>query len=396
MTSSTAGTAGGRPQIVRLTAGKAVANTAFRWIPFFLPTLVVAFGTTTTTLTTILGVGEMAGLVTLLAGRHLDRGRERVMMTAAMGAVAVSALIALSGSVVVFAASFFLLVLGVSFYTVSGHAYLSRRVPFAQRSRVIGLFEVSWALALLVGAPLVAVLIAVFGWRGPFVALAVASGAMVVLISRPGDPSVPTDDAISPSGAFRLERQAVVLIAASAATALAGLTVIVIAGTWLDDRLGVSTGGVGLVAMAFGAAELLASTSSAAFADRFGKLPSTRLALIAVLIGLVVMTQAGSSLVFGVAGLLVFFLGFEYAIVTSFSIVSESMPSARGRALAANNGVGTLVRGAGAAASGVLYESFGINGPAVVSAVGAVLAIGLLTVGSRGSVGAADRAAAGR
>ena len=387
---------GGRPQIVRLTVGKAVANTAFRWIPFFLPTLVVAFDTTTTALTTIIGVGEMAGLATLLAGRHLDLDRERVIMTAAMAVVGLSSLLALSGSVVLFAISFFLLILGVAFYTVSGHVYLSRRVPFANRGRAIGLFEVSWALALLVGAPVVALLIGAFGWRGPFLAVAIAAAAVVVLISRPGDTSVPTEDAIRPTGKVRLEPQAIVLIAASAATALAGLTVIVIAGTWLDDRLGVSTGGIGLVAMAFGAAELAASTSSAAFADRFGKLASTRAALLAVLIGLAIMTQAGSSLAVGVAGLVVFFLGFEYAIVTSFSIVSESMPAARGRALAANNGVGTLVRGAGAAASGLLYERFGIEGPATVSIVGALLAIVLLTVGARSAVGAADRAAAQR
>jgi predicted MFS family arabinose efflux permease len=384
---------GGRPQIVRLTAGKGVANTALRWIPFFLPTLVVAFATTTTTLTTILGVGEMAGLATLFVGRYLDAGRERVFMTAAMAAVGLSAVIALSGSIGLFAASFLLLILGVSLYTVSGHTYLSRRVPFAQRGRAIGLFEISWASALLIGAPIIAVLIERFGWRGPFVALAIACAAMAIWISRPGDTSVPTEDSIQPTTTVRLDRHAWVLVAASATIATGGLTTIVIAGTWLDDQLGVSTGGVGLVAMAFGAAELAASVGSASFADRAGKLPSTRLALVAVLVGLVVMTQAGSSLLIGVTGLLVFFVGFEYAIVTSFSIVSESMPKARGRVLAVNNGVGTLARGMGTVSSGVLYARYGIAGPAAVSIVAVVVAIALLTVAGNSEVGAADRAA---
>ncbi|MGK0227233.1 MAG: hypothetical protein ACI8XD_002058, partial [Thermoproteota archaeon] len=65
----------GRAQLVRLTAAKAVLNTALRWMPFFLPTLAGAFGTTTAKLTTVLGVGETAGLSTLLLGRQLDRGR---------------------------------------------------------------------------------------------------------------------------------------------------------------------------------------------------------------------------------------------------------------------------------------------------------------------------------
>ena len=385
---------GGRPQIVRLTAGKAVVNTALRWIPFFLPTLVVAYSTTTTTMTTILGVGEMAGLVVLFAGRQLDRGHERRFMSAAMAAVGVSAMIALSGSAELFALSFLVLVLGVSLFTVSGHTYLSRRVPFAKRGRAIGLFEISWASALLIGAPIIAVLIELFGWRGPFVAIAIACAAMAILISRPGDTSLPTDDATQDAPPARLGQQAWVLVAASSAIATAGLTTLVIAGTWLDDRLGVSTGGIGLVAMAFGAAELAASLGSAAFADRAGKLRSTRLALVTVLVGLALMTQAGSSLLIGASGLFIFFLGFEYAIVTSFSIVSESMPSARGRVLAVNNSIGTLARGMGTVSAGLLYSEFGIRGPAGVSVVAALLAIVLLTIGGRSDVAAADRAVA--
>ena len=177
---------------------------------------------------------------------------------------------------------------------------------------------------------------------------------------------------------------------ASAATAVTGLTTIVIAGTWLDDALGVSTGGVGLVAMAFGAAELVASTSSAAVADRIGPNLATRITLAMAVAGLLVMTQAGTSLLIGASGLFLFFVGFEFAIVTSFSIVSESMPAARGRVLATNVAVGTLFRGVGVMASGTLYAAFGVGGPAGVSLISAVVAIGLL------AVAASPRAAAAR
>ncbi len=98
------------------------------------------------------------------------------------------------------------------------------------------------------------------------------------------------------------------------------------------------------------------------------------------LAGLVVMTQAGSSLAVGAMGLLLFFLGFEFAIVTSFAIVSEAMPAAKGRVLATNTAVGTVFRGAGVMSSGTLYESFGIVGPATVSIIGAMLAIALLAL----------------
>ncbi len=379
----------GRSELARLTAGKGIANTALRWIPFFLPILALAFSATTEQLTTILGFGEMAGLCALLIGRQLDAGRENIVMTGALVLVACSGLLALSGSLPVFALSFFVLIVGVSLYTVAGHTYLSRRVPFQRRGRVIGLFETSWASALLIGAPLIALLINAVGWRGPFVAIAILSSIMAVVVSRTTDATGSTKNPRGSTERRRLTGDAWRLVFASAAIAMAGLTTIVIAGTWLDDRLGVSTGGIGAVAMAFGLAELTSSVSSAAFSDRVGKTVSTRAALAFVLVGLAVMTQADGSLAIGIIGLLCFFVGFEYAIVTSFAIVSEAMPEARGQALAANTAVGTVARGTGTVASGYLYASFGISGPAALSATAAVVAVILLTRHGRSDIGIA-------
>jgi DHA1 family inner membrane transport protein len=373
----------GRAQFVRLTAAKAVLNTALRWAPFFLPTLAGAFGTTAAKLTTVLGLGETAGLSTLLIGRQLDSGRERTIMVAALGLAAVSSLGALTGNFWVFAASYVALVIGASAFTVSGHAFLSRRVPFERRARTIGVFETSWALALLVGAPSIALLINVFGWRAPFLVLAALLAIMSLVVGLGRDDSVPLDDANAPLVRQPLTTDAWILIGASAAIAMTGLTTIVIAGTWLDEALGVSTGGIGLVAMAFGAAEITASSSSAAFADRAGPIHSTRVALILAIVGLLVMTQAGSSLLIGALGLLLFFLGFEFSIVTSFSIVSEAMPQARGRALAANSAVGTAARGIGIVMSGLLYQAYGINGPIAISVSAAVVGLALLSIGLR-------------
>ena len=82
-----------------------------------------------------------------------------------------------------------MLVLGVSNYTVAGHTWISHRVAYRWRARSFGFFEMSWAFALLVGAPIVAALINQFGWRGPFVALAIAAAvaALVVAWRVPND-----------------------------------------------------------------------------------------------------------------------------------------------------------------------------------------------------------------
>jgi len=364
-----------RPTLIRLTGAKSIANTALRWIPPFLPTLERAFGATTTQLTTVIGASELAGLSTIAAGRHLDRGNERAVMVGAMGLVAASSVVALGGSILTFAIAFVLLILGVANFTVAGHAWISDQVDYRWRARSIGLFEVSWALGLLLGAPLVAVLINLFGWRGPFVFLAIAASAAAVMVAltlpapdparRRAGPAQPT----LRDGLRVVTPRAWATLVGSATMAMAGLSIFVISGSWLDDAFGVSTGGIGAVAMAFGAMELVSSLGSATFADRLGKLRSTLAGLIVLAAGLVIMLAAGDRLALGVVGLLVLLLGFEYGFVTSLSLVSEAMPEARGTTLALANAVGTVARAVGAIVGGWLYGRYGIEGTAALSGV---------------------------
>jgi DHA1 family inner membrane transport protein len=372
--------------LARLTGAKAVANTALRWIPPFLPTLEKAFGVSTTQLTTVIGVGEFAGLSTIAVGKHLDHGRERLVMVSALGLVSASSIIALGGSITTFAIAFVVLILGVSNFTVAGHAWISQRVDYRWRARSIGLFETSWAFALLIGAPIIALLITVFGWRGPFVALAIASAASAVVVAT--TLPVARQTALTESdeigdvseqdvGAPRqpLTKRAWLVVFGSALMATAGLSVFVISGSWLHDAFGVSTAGIGFAAMAFGGIELLASTSTAAFADRLGKLRSTIAGLVTLVVGLAIMLSSNGHLAVGMVGLLIFLLGFEYGFVTSLSLTSEAMPEARGTTLALSNAVGTVARGAGAIISGWLYGLHGIAGTASLSACAAAVAL---------------------
>jgi MFS transporter, DHA1 family, inner membrane transport protein len=380
--------------LVRLTGAKTVVNTALRWIPPFLPTLERAFGASTSQLTTVLGVGEVAGFSTVAVGAQLDRGRERLVMVVSMLLVAASCVIALAGSLTAFAVAFFVLVLGVSNFTVAGQTWISHRVEYRQRARALGLFETSWAVALLAGAPAIAILINVFGWRGPFVALAVAAGigAVVVAIALPRhipviqparDIAVPGTATTATAAKASITPRAWLVMIGSAATAMAGLSVFVISGSWLDDAFGVSTGGVGIVAMAFGGMELVASLTSAALADSLGKMRSTLSGLVVLILGLTVMVSAGDRLAVGVAGLLVFLLGFEFAFVTSLSLVSEAMPDARGTTLAMSNAVGTVARATGAIFGGWLFGAHGVAGTAALAASAAITALVCLVVSRR-------------
>ena len=363
--------------LLRLTVAKAVANTALRWVPPFLPVLERAFGASTGQMTTVLGLGEMSGLSTAAVGGQLDRGRERAVMALSLLAVAVSSLVSLVGTTFGFAVGFVLVVLGVANCTVAGHAYLSHRVTYAERGRAIGLYETSWAFALLIGAPIIAGLIAVFGWRGPYVALALGATVMAAMIWRSGEaarpPSRPSDPPPTP-GLRAITPSAWAVIVGSALLAMAGLSVFAISGVWLDEAFGVSTGGLGAVAMGFGAVELVASTGSAGFVDHLGKLRSTLGGIALMFAGQVVMAGADETLWVGVIGLLLFLFGFEFAFVTSLSLVTEAMPAARGTTIAASNAVGTVARGSGTIASGWLFGIHGVEGTLTLSSFAAAAA----------------------
>ncbi len=378
--------------LARLTGAKTVANVALRWIPLFLPTLERAFQATTAQLTTVLGVGELAGMSTVVVGRHLDRGRERAVMVISLVVIAASALVALVGNIAAFAVATFLLVLGVANLTVAGQAWIAHRVDYRWRARSIGFFETSWAIAMLVGAPLIALVINGFGWRAPFIAVAIASLATAAMVRLTVSPSGPppriATTPVVPSATLSAAHDGGITMAAwfvmvgSALTAMAGLSVFVISGSWLDNEFGVSTGGIGIVAIAFGATELTASLSVATFADRVGKLRSTLAGLATLVVGLMMMVAA-SELWLGIAGIVVFLLGFEFGFVTSLSLVSEAMPTARGATIAISNGVGTIARAIAAIGSGWLYSRYGVAGTGALSAAAAVLAAVCLLVSRR-------------
>jgi predicted MFS family arabinose efflux permease len=369
-------TSAARPRTLRtelgvLTAAKIVSNTALRWVGPFLPTLERAFSTTTGTLTGVMGVSELAGLSTIATGRVLDRGYERRVFTLGLVAVGISSLVALVGTVASFAVAFVLLILGVGNLTVAGHTWIGHRVAFSARGRAIGVFETSWAIALLIGAPILAVLIDKFGWRAPFVALAVASfaaaGAVVAFVGvgwshESRDPDLRHEP---------LPGSAWFPILASAATAAAGLGTFVVSGAWLDDAYGVSTGGLGVVAAGFGAVELASSSAVALFGDRIGSRRSVLVGLCGLLVGVGVMSRAGTSQPVAIVGLLVFLAGFEFAFVSSLTLVTEAAPQTRGRAIGIGNACGTIARAAAVVTSGQLYEAFGMGGSLALATVAA-------------------------
>jgi len=372
--------------LVAMTGAKSTSNLALRWIGPFLPTLERAFGASTGTLTGIIGAAELSGLSTSLVGRVLDRGRHRLVIGGGLLLASASSVVALGGSVWTFAVAMVLLVIGVANLTVAGLAYIGDRVPYERRGRAIGIFETSWAIALLAGAPILALVIETGGWRAAYITLAVLTsiGAFVVWRMVPGvpAPTAPSEAGPGTGGTRRrrLPASAWAPILTSAFLAAAGLSMFVVTGVWLEDRHGLAIGGLGLVATAMGAVELVSSSGVAAFADRIGLRRSVAGGASLLGCGIAVIAVSGDSTLLAVIGLLTLVAGFEFGFVSSLSVMSEAAPEARGTALAVGNAVGTLSRSTALVASGQLYDAFGVSGSLGLTAValtGAGIALSL-------------------
>lgn len=374
-------------QLVTLTASKSTSNLALRWVTAFLPTLERAFSTTTGTITGILGLAELGGLTTPLVGKTLDRGRHRLVFVISLLLVSASSVIALGGSIITFGIAMALLIVGVSNLTVAGLAFIGDRVSYSSRGRAIGIYETSWALSLLVGAPVLAYLIERFGWQAAYVALAVltsvAALATLRLLPTPGRADSSTSGAISGG----LPRNAWPPLIASAGVAGAGISIFVVSGAWLSDDYGLNVAGLGAIATAMGAAELASSSSVALLADRIGIRRSVAIGGVFLGFGLVIILLSGNSVVVALIGLLVLVMGFEYGFVSSLSLMTEAAPHARGTALAVGNALGTITRASLIVLSGQCYERFGIVGTATVSASALTVAGVALTIDRRRPVG---------
>ena len=205
-------------------------------------------------------------------------------------------------------------------FDVSSQAYLADRVPYDKRGRVMGIFELTWAGGLLVGAPLAGWMIRTWGWRSPFwlFGALVAIGALA--LGRLLDKD--TGDVHGAEGRLRLDRASAALLVVSALYAMAAELMFVVLGAWLEDSFGLSLVAAGGIAVFIGLAELTGEGTVTAFSDRLGKRRSVFAGILTAAFGFAVFAVSNDSLAGGVAPIMLAYFGFELAIVSSIPYAS--------------------------------------------------------------------------
>ena len=358
-----------RASLAYLAGLRLIINTAARFVSFFLPAISRGLGISLAQAGDLISIRWAAGLPTPFLVAAMSRGRpRRNMIGLGLGLFAFGSLVTAATSVYVGAVVGFIM-MGVAkpLFDVSSQAYLSDRVPYDKRGRVLGIFELTWAGGLLVGAPLAGGMIRSTGWRSPFWLLGglLAVGALLIARFLESD----TGDLHGSDGKLRLDRPSAAFLVVAALYAMAAELMFVVLGAWLEDSYGLSLVAAGGIAVFIGLAELSGEATMAAFADRIGKRRSVFVGILVAGLGFALFAAVNNTLVGGVAAVMVAYFGFELAIVSGVPYASEIHPHARARFLAWMVVGWSVGRTLGSAVGPRLYIESGIATAAVVAAL---------------------------
>ncbi|HDQ71386.1 MAG TPA: MFS transporter, partial [Chloroflexi bacterium] len=314
---------------------RTTVNTPFRIIYPFLPSIARGLG---------VSLAAAGGLVTLrligymsapFLGPLADRyGRRRVMEVALLLLVIASLSLVASEGLIAAAGAFILFGIGKGIYDPALHAYLGDTVPYQVRGKAVGVVELSWSIAWLVGVPASGFLIERFGWRAPWYVLATIGllGIVFTRVGMPMDVRRPAAKSERPLviATFKtwgdlLRRRPVIVLLATSISITAAIEVFLIAyGAWIEGTFALSPSVLGGTSAVIGVSEALAEISAAGFTDRLGKRRSVSISLVgltASLAALPFLSQFGLLPTMLNVALVMF--SFEFGLVSLLVMATE-------------------------------------------------------------------------
>jgi predicted MFS family arabinose efflux permease len=157
----------------------------------------------------------------------------------------------------------------------------------------------------------------------------------------------------------------------------------VIYGVWLEGAFALSIIALGVASSVIGVAEMIGEGLTASIADRLGLKRSILIGMVLSVLSYLILPLLGSSLPLALTGLFLVFLSFEFAIVTTISLATEVLPSARATMMSSLMAAMSVGRVIGALVGGSIWLAGGLIAVSLVSTVMTALALGCLWWGLR-------------
>ncbi|MCP4539975.1 MAG: MFS transporter [Chloroflexi bacterium] len=378
---------------------RTIINIPLRIIYPFLPSIARGLGISLTAASGLITLRLMGRMASPLLGPLADRyGRRRVMEAALFLFALASLLLAGVGTFAAAVIAFALYGISKALYDPAVYAYLGDAVPYRERGRAVGIAELSWSAAWLLGVPASGALIDRLGWRAPWAVLTVL-GVLGVGLVRVGLPStlpqsVRRDDdvfivsVIATWRSLLRRRPVIVLLLTFMLLTLSMEIPFIVYGAWLEDAFGLSFTALGLASAVVGLAEAAAECSTTVITDRIGKRRSVLVGLLGLALSLFALPWLSRlGLVPALAGIGLMMLTFEFGIVSLMPLATELAPDARATLLSLIGMTFGLSRILAALIGGWLWrwQPVSVQNPIALHAgVGAVCAIVAAVLLARG------------
>lgn len=328
----------------------------------FLPAIGRGLGVDLAALSLALTIRSIAGAGgPFLASLADSKGRKPGMLLGLFIFSLGAGLVAIMPTYPAFLIALLLAILGKYTFDPAMQAYLGDRVKYTRRGRVLAFTELGWSLSFILGIPLMGFVIARGGWMAPFPFLTLLGLTALVVLAW----MVPRESFDTKGNAgFRKNLYQVL----SYPPALAGLSmglllssanevVNLIFGVWMEDSFGLQITALGAASALIGLSELGGESLAALVTDRLGKPLAVALGLGMNSLAALALPFLGSSLPGALAGLFLFYITFEYALVSSIPLMTEVLPAARATLMATNAAGLSLGRAIGALLASPLYLS---------------------------------------
>jgi len=364
-----------------LTFIRVILNTAHRMIYPFLAVFARGLGVDLATVSALVANRSVIGAATPFLFPFIEpRGRRFGMLLGAGLVAAAMGLVALWPSLITLGAALALALVGKTFFDPSMLAYIADHVPYERRGAATAFSEFAWSLSFILGVPAMGFLIAHLNWSAPFGALGLLAALACLLLAWAARdshrPAPHADGLFGNVRAIFTSAPALAGLAIGLFASMANEVVNLLFGVWLEDSFQLQIAALAGASAVIGLSELGGEGLVALFADRLGKVRATGIGLAANCLAASLLPLIGRTELGALAGLFLFYITFEFTLVTSIPLMSEIMPSARATTLSFNLAAHSLGRAGGALLAPVLYAS-GLS-----SATGAAVVINLLGLGA--------------
>jgi predicted MFS family arabinose efflux permease len=352
---------------------RVVINTAYRMVYPFLVVFARGLGLDISVISGLIGNRAVIGALNPLLFPFIEtRGRKFGMLLGVGLFILGMGMVALYPSLTTLGISLVLGMMSKSIFDPSLASYVADHIAYEKRGTALGFMEFAWSLAFILGVPAAGWLIAKGNWSTPFWALSVLGiVAFVFVVLTLQDSEKPVRHAAGIFGNVKdIFTSRTVLVAFSIGLSITSANEVVnlMFGVWLEDSFKLQIAALAGASAIIGLSELGGEGLVALYVDRVGKVRAAGLGIIANCIAALILPVIGRSATGALIGLFLFYISFEFTIVSIIPLMTEVMPSARATTLSFAGAGNSIGRAIGAYLAPSLYAIgfFYVTGAAIL------------------------------